>query len=210
MSVIHFSTSPIVLQLQGAIESVNSKLMNKNYLIIGLIILALVVIGFIASRPGEEVVIDDQSGDTTATTNDPSIQVSAQTLSGEQIMIDRVVAGVDGWVVLHRADADGSPDTSSNLGYARVIAGNNSGVVITLEEEVESGDVLVAMLYEDTGEFGTLEIDSEDETVDRPVSINGESVSAPFTVMLAEDEGADEEAEEEPADTEEDTEEVAE
>lgn len=177
--------------------------MNKNYLIIGLIILALVVIGVIASRPGEEITIDNLNGNNGSgiSTNDPSIEVSAQTLFEDQVVIDRVVSSVDGWVVIHRVDANGETDASSNVGYSRVTAGNNSGVVITLNEEVESGDMLVAMLYADTGNFGELEIDSEDEEVDAPVLVNGNVVSAPFTVAHADD-VTEEETPEEEEDTE--------
>lgn len=163
--------------------------MNKNYLIIGLIILALVVIGVIASRPGEEVTFDNavNGNRTSQKADEPSIQVSAQTLNEGQIVIDRVVSKVDGWIVIHRANEEGETDTTSNLGYARVTAGNNSGVIVNLDEGVKDGDMLVAMLYEDTGSLGELEVDSEDAEIDAPVLVNGEVVSAPFTVVLADE-----------------------
>lgn len=178
--------------------------MNKNYLIIGLIVIALVVIGVIASRPGGEADFENFEGNLGRTNQDentPTIEVSEQVLSNNQIVIDRVFSETDGWVVIHRVDSAGSPIIETSIGHAHVTAGNNQAVVITLDEEVENGDMLAAMLYHDTGVIGEFEPNVDSETDAFVVVDNEKLVAEFFTVIIAEDDN-----EEEVVETEESTE----
>jgi hypothetical protein len=173
--------------------------MNKNYLIIGLIILALVVIGVIAARQPEPTVIEPEVNNGTQT-EVASLTVSDQVVAEETIVVDSVYAEADGWVVLHRTTEEGDLDPSSMVGVAAVPAGSTENLVVELTEAVEGGEVLVAMLHVDTGVAGEYEFSEETPDLDSPVQVDGEVVVSFFAVSL---EVAEEEVE---AEAEEETE----
>jgi hypothetical protein len=128
--------------------------MNKNYLIIGLIILALVVIGVIAARQPETPIIDPEINGDAEVEEVASLSVSDQVVTEESIIVDSVYALENGWVVLHRTSEEGDLIPDSVVGIAAVSAGSSEGLVIELTESVEDGEVLAAMLHVDTGVVG--------------------------------------------------------
>jgi hypothetical protein len=164
--------------------------MNKNYLIIGLIILALVVIGVIASRQPEPALVDPNIN-VEVETEVASLTVSDQVVAEETIVIGSVYAQEDGWVVLHRTTEEGDLNPASVVGVVAIPSGSNQNVVVELSGEVEDGEVLVAMLHVDTGVMGEYEFSEETPELDSPVQVDGEVVVSFFTVSVAsEDEEA--------------------
>lgn len=177
--------------------------MNKNYLIIGLIILALIVIGVIAAQPnGGEVPengteVGEENGTNGDEVQEPSISVDDQELSASsEILIAEVAAEEDGFIVIHNTNEDGEPVVPESIGAAPVSAGVNEGVAVALDEEITADTILVAMLHSDTDENGIYEYGADNTEVDNPVTLNGEVVSEPFSVTVpVEEEPTDEDGE---------------
>lgn len=172
--------------------------MNRNYLIIGLIILALVVIGVIAARQPEVPLGTDETGETeTETTNAQSLLVSDQAVTNESVIVDNVYSNGAGWVVLYRTTEEGDLDPTSVAGMAQVNAGNNQDVVVSLTGELENGELLVAVLHADDGTVGEFEFSEETPNLDMPAQENNEMVISFFTVSTETADADDAEAEEE-------------
>lgn len=160
--------------------------MNKNYLIIGLIILALIVIGVIAARPSDEPVVNDETNKQEETAAVPSIEVSNQTVVNDSVLVDSVYSENPGLVVVYGTTDQGDLDVDSVIGVIAVKAGESKNVVVPLTKEVKNGEVLIAMLHEDTGVIGEYEFSSETPDVDKPVVVDGETVFRIFTVSTDE------------------------
>jgi len=161
--------------------------MNKNYLIIGLIILALVVIGVIAARQPDATLPEEEQGTETETEETPSVSVSDQVVTDNSVIVDNVYSETAGWIVLHRTTEDGELDPAAIAGSAAVQAGENQDVVIELAETVENGELLVAILHSDTGAEGEYEFSEETPDLDTPVQVDGEVVISFFTVSTEEE-----------------------
>ncbi|MDZ7726512.1 MAG: hypothetical protein U5L75_02950 [Candidatus Campbellbacteria bacterium] len=161
--------------------------MNKNYLVIGLIILALIVIGVIAARPGEETDLSEngENGDTQTTTEGPSLKVSDQSLVGNEVVVGPIEATEESFVVVYRADEAG--ELNNIIGSTRVSAGSTRSVAVSLDEEIDNNEMLVAVLHSDTGVAGEFEFSLGGGTdVDAPTTVDGSPVAAPFTVTVEE------------------------
>lgn len=156
--------------------------MNKNYLIIGLIILALVVIGVIAARQPEAPLVETDPNEIVEVEEVASLTVSDQVVADNSVIIDNVYAEEAGWVVLHRTTEEGDLDPEAVAGTAGVPAGASQDLVVTLTEAVENGEVLVAMLHVDTGVLGEYEFTAETPEIDAPVQADGDVVVSFFTV----------------------------
>jgi len=171
--------------------------MNKNYLIIGLIILALVVIGVIAARQTEAPLVETDPNDIVDVEEPVSLTVSDQVVTDNSVIIDSVYAEEAGWVVLHRTTEEGDLDPGAVVGAVGVPAGASQDVVVTLTESVENGEVLVAMLHFDTGEVGAYEFSEETPEIDTPVQVDGDGdvVISFFTVSTEVEEDVDAEVE---------------
>lgn len=169
--------------------------MNKNYLIIGLIILALVVIGVIAARQTEAPVLETDPNEIVETEEVASLTVSDQVVTDNSVIIDNVYAEEAGWVVLHRTTEEGDLDPGAVAGTIAVPAGASQDLVVTLDGPVENGEVLVAMLHVDTGELGEYEFGAETPEVDTPVQVDGDIVVSFFAVSTEVEEGVDAEVE---------------
>ena len=119
----------------------------------------------------------------------PSVTVNDQAVDGS-VTVESVVAEQDGFIVIHRANADGSgPLAPSSIGHAPVSAGENSDVAVTLDESVSEGDTLFAMLHVDSNNNGVYEFGPGSTDVDTPVSVDDEVVVEPFTVESVSGEG---------------------
>lgn len=156
--------------------------MNKNYLIIGLIILALVVIGVIAARQPEAPLVETDPNDIVEVEEVASLTVSDQVVADNSIIIDNIYAEEAGWVVLHRTTEEGDLNPEAVAGIVGVPAGASQDVVVALTETVENGEVLVAMLHVDTDELGEYEFTAETPELDAPVQVGGDIVVSFFTV----------------------------
>jgi len=169
--------------------------MNKNYLIIGLIILALVVIGVIAARQTEAPIIETDPNENVEVEETASLTVSDQVVTDNSVIIDNIYAEEAGWVVLHRTTEEGDLDPGAVAGAEAVPAGASQDLVMTLTESVENGEVLVAMLHVDTGELGEYEFSEETPELDEPVQVDGTVVVSFFTVSTEVDAEVDAEVE---------------
>ncbi|RYH04201.1 hypothetical protein EU805_02165 [Salipiger sp. IMCC34102] len=110
------------------------------------------------------------------------VTASDQDVSGGVVSADMVTAAQNGWLVVHRTDAEMAPGPV--VGYAPLRAGENTDVVAILQEEVASGDMLMLMVHGEEGgnETGVFEY-TLGATEDGPVRPDGELV---MTVITAE------------------------
>jgi hypothetical protein len=93
-----------------------------------------------------------------------------------------VVAAENGWMVVHRTDAEMKPGPV--VGYAPLRMGDNVDVAAILTEEVASGDMLMLMVHAETGGMMTGGFEyTLGATEDGPIRIDGELV---MTVITAE------------------------
>ena len=79
----------------------------------------------------------------------PMVMAADQSVENGIVSADKVVAGENGWLVVHRTDADMKPGPV--VGYAPLRAGENVDVAAILTEEVNSGDMLMLMVHAETG-----------------------------------------------------------
>ena len=103
------------------------------------------------------------------------VEASAQDVSNGVVSADKVRAGENGWLVVHRTDADMKPGPV--VGYAPLRAGENTDVVAILQEEVASGDMLMLMVHSEDGgmKTGVFEY-TLGAKEDGPIKPNGELV----------------------------------
>ena len=72
-----------------------------------------------------------------------------QDVSGGTVTATKVVAGANGWLVVHRTDDTMKPGPV--VGHAPLRKGENNDVVALLTEEVAAGDKLMLMLHGEEG-----------------------------------------------------------
>jgi len=105
----------------------------------------------------------------------PMVEAADQDVSGGIVTADKVMAGENGWLVVHRTDADMKPGPV--VGYAPLRAGENTDVAAILQEDVASGDMLMLMVH---GEEGGTKTGVFEYTLgakeDGPIKPNGELV----------------------------------
>jgi len=83
----------------------------------------------------------------------PMVEAADQDMSGGIVTADKVMAGENGWLVVHRTDADMKPGPV--VAYAPLRAGENTDVAAILQEEVASGDMLMLMVHAEKGGMET-------------------------------------------------------
>ena len=110
----------------------------------------------------------------------PAVTGSDQDVSGGTVAAESIVAAANGWLVVHRTDADMKPGPV--IGHAPVRAGETMDVVAILTEEVKSGEMLMLMLH---GEEGGMATGSFEYTLgakeDGPIKIDGNLVMSVIT-----------------------------
>ncbi|WP_420407508.1 DUF7282 domain-containing protein [Hoeflea sp.] len=82
-----------------------------------------------------------------------SVMGEDQDVSGGTVTASQINAGANGWLVVHRTDADMKPGPV--VGHAPLKAGENSDVTAILTEPVESGEMLMLMLHSEDGGMKT-------------------------------------------------------
>ena len=117
-----------------------------------------------------------------ATVSTPVLSVQDQAVAGDAVVIAEADVPADGWVVVHREAAGGGPQVPAIIGKAFLTAGPHADVSVPLDEPVDSGETLFAMLHADTGEAGAYEFDGAD-TPDQPLTEGGGPVVQPFVVQ---------------------------
>ncbi len=83
----------------------------------------------------------------------PMVEGMDQDVSGGTVTESKVVAGENGWLVVHRTDAEMKPGPV--VGYAPLKMGENMDVAAILTEEVKSGDMLMLMVHSEAGGMKT-------------------------------------------------------
>jgi hypothetical protein len=76
-----------------------------------------------------------------------------QDVSGGTVTADKVMAGANGWLVVHRTGDDMKPGPV--VGHAPLKKGENNEVTAILTEPVEKGDKLMLMLHGEEGGMKT-------------------------------------------------------
>jgi hypothetical protein len=81
------------------------------------------------------------------------VEATDQDVSNGVVSAEKVVAGENGWLVVHRTDAEMKPGPV--VGYAPLRAGENTDVAAILQEEVKPGDMLMLMVHSEAGGMTT-------------------------------------------------------
>ena len=83
----------------------------------------------------------------------PMVEASDQSVENGIVSADKIVAGANGWMVVHRTDADMKPGPV--VGHAPLRMGENIDVAAILTEEVAAGDMLMLMVHAEEGGMQT-------------------------------------------------------
>lgn len=111
-----------------------------------------------------------------------SVKASDQSVADGIVTAEAVTAEKNGWLVVHRTDADMKPGPV--VAYAPLRAGETMDVAAILTEEVASGDKLMLMIHAEDGgkETGVFEY-TLGAKEDGPIRVDGDLV---MTVITAE------------------------
>ena len=111
----------------------------------------------------------------------PMVMAADQDVSNGVVSAETVMAPANGWLVVHRTDAEMKPGPV--VGYAPLRAGENMDVAAILQEDVKSGDMLMLMVH---GEDGGMQMGGFEYTLgakeDGPIKPDGKLV---MTVVKA-------------------------
>lgn len=93
------------------------------------------------------------SGATTAHAMGPMVEAMDQDVSGGTVTASKIMAGENGWLVVHRTGEDMKPGPV--VGYAPIKKGENMDVAAILQEPVKSGEMLMLMIHSENGGMKT-------------------------------------------------------
>ena len=112
----------------------------------------------------------------------PMVTASDQSVANGVVSADSVMAPANGWMVVHRTDAEMAPGPV--VGYAPLREGENIDVAAILQEEVAPGDMLMLMVHGEEGgtQMGGFEY-TLGATEDGPIRMDGELVMAVITAQ---------------------------
>jgi len=107
------------------------------------------------------------------------LEVAADQNGVDELVIDRVLAPGDAWVVVH-ADDNGAP--GMRVGLARIEKGESTDVKVELED-LTTPKVIVA-IHADRGEAKEFDFDmmNKEMSPDRPFFVNGKELASVVTV----------------------------
>jgi len=110
------------------------------------------------------------------------IEVADQPGERERILVDRVVAPDDSWVVVHNTADEGMP--GPKVGITRVGKGESRDVAVELERDVELTPDLLVVMHADRGVRDRFEFDMEyfDKSPDKPYFIDGMKLAKTITI----------------------------
>ncbi len=77
------------------------------------------------------------------------VKAMDQDVSGGTVTASQIMAGANGWLVVHRTGPDMKPGPV--IGHAPLKAGTNNEVTAILTEPVAKGDMLMLMLHGEEG-----------------------------------------------------------
>ncbi|PJE27575.1 hypothetical protein SAMN06297129_0483 [Pseudooceanicola antarcticus] len=112
----------------------------------------------------------------------PMVEAMDQSVANGVVSASAIMAPENGWLVVHRTDADMAPGPV--VGYAPLRAGENADVAAILQEEVMPGDMLMLMVHSEEGgmQTGVFEY-TLGAKEDGPIRVDGNLV---MTVVTAE------------------------
>ncbi|RAH38466.1 hypothetical protein [Halomonas sp. SL1] len=112
----------------------------------------------------------------------PEVWADDQSVAGGTVTAEKVMAGSNGWLVVHRTDDSMAPGPV--VGHAPLKEGENMDVTAILTEDVSVGDQLMLMVH---GEEGGMETGIFEYTLgaseDGPIKIDGNLVTATITAQ---------------------------
>ncbi|MAC80888.1 MAG: hypothetical protein CML66_22825 [Rhodobacteraceae bacterium] len=112
----------------------------------------------------------------------PMVDAKDQSVANGIVSADMITAGENGWMVVHRTDADMKPGPV--VGYAPLRKGENIDVAAILTEDVMPGDMLMLMVH---GETGGMQTGAFEYTLgakeDGPIKIDGSLVMTVITAQ---------------------------
>lgn len=112
----------------------------------------------------------------------PGVTASDQDVSGGTVTAETVIAPTNGWLVVHRTDAEMKPGPV--VGYAPLKMGENMDVSAILQEDVASGDMLMLMVHAEEGGSATGVFEyTLGATEDGPIKPEGNLVMATITAQ---------------------------
>ena len=112
----------------------------------------------------------------------PMVEAADQSVADGIVSAAKVVAPANGWLVVHRTDADMKPGPV--VGYAPIRMGETMDVAAILTEEVAAGDMLMLMVH---GEEGGMKTGMFEYTLgakeDGPIRIDDKLVMTTITAQ---------------------------
>ena len=110
----------------------------------------------------------------------PMVKAMDQDVSNGVVSAEMITAGENGWMVVHRTDAEMKPGPV--VGYAPLRAGENHDVAAILQEDVASGDMLMLMVHSEAGGMTTGAFEyTLGATEDGPIKPDGNLVMTVIT-----------------------------
>lgn len=111
----------------------------------------------------------------------PKVVAADQSAANGIVSAKEIVAGENGWMVVHRVKPDGKPGPV--VGHAPLRAGVNDDVAAILTETIAPGEKLMLMVHAETGgtQTGIFEY-TLGAKEDGPIKIDGQLVMAVITV----------------------------
>lgn len=107
-----------------------------------------------------------------------SLTVSAQP-AGASVVVDDAYIPNGGFLVIH-ATKNGKPVVPASIGHVPLKPGHNKGVRVAIDPPAKPGDVVIAMLHNDTGDIGAYEFGPGSVKEDKPVVVGGKPVVKPI------------------------------
>ncbi len=149
-----------------------------------------------ASQGGSQESAEDTAGSENAAGGAAEVGEEAQTASSAQIsgLEDQSgdgtmltvggasIAGTNGWIAVH-LDDDGSPEVPQSIGQSPILEGENTNVVVSLDEPVESSQTLHVMIHADAPADGRYTFPNGDP----PVEVDGKVVVEPLQYTIGSD-----------------------
>lgn len=114
-----------------------------------------------------------------ASANSAQLEIAPDQLGTDELVVDRVLAPGDAWVVVH-ADDNGKPGV--RIGLTRIDKGESTDVTVALED-VTTANVIVAV-HADRGTKGKFDFDMMNPTMspDRPYFVDEKELALVVTV----------------------------
>lgn len=79
----------------------------------------------------------------------PMVEAADQSVENGVVSAEKIIAGGNGWLVVHRTDADMKPGPV--VGHAPLRMGENMDVAAILTEDIAAGDMLMLMIHSEAG-----------------------------------------------------------